>query len=305
MSFNTKSTTILDAAAKTKNKRIAFVTGSNKGIGKEIVRRLHNEPDIITIVACRDPELGKAACEEIQNSSTIESESDSLQVCQLDLTNDDDIQSAANFILQKYGKLDILINNAAICFNDPTLYGKLPYTKFEDQADITIKTNFFGTYKVTEAMLPLLLKSKDSHNKKSPRIINIASSAGRLSILKSQQLIDFVTSPTISLAQLSNLMTDFVKCVQTQTHAGKGYPNTCYGMSKLGIIAMTKIFAKKYPELQIHSVDPGYCATDQNNSQGSVAPERGALTPFLLSTLDDEQIQISGGHFFEEREITW
>lgn len=51
----------------------------------------------------------------------------------LDLTDPDSIASTSKFIQDKFGRLDVLVNNAAICFNDPTLYGKVPHTPFEKQ----------------------------------------------------------------------------------------------------------------------------------------------------------------------------
>ena len=200
--------------------------------------------------------------------------------------------------------LDVLVNNAAICFNSPTLYDKVEYTTFEDQADITIDTNYFGTVNVIQSFLPLLQKSD------SPRIINIASAAGRLSILKSQKLVDKFTSDTLTIPQLTNLMQDFVKEVKDGTHSSNGWPNTCYGVSKVGIIALTKILARQYyPQMKINSVDPGYCKTDQNDNMGTVDSYRGAYTPYLLATssssLDEEEEENSGLHFYEERSIPW
>ena len=288
--------------------KIALITGSNKGIGKEIVRRFYNEPNTITILACRSKTLGEKACKDIIHCD--QNDNERLVVCPLDLTDEKSIHDAAIFVKERFGKLDVLINNAAICFNDPTLYGKVPHTPFEKQAAITIQTNFFGTLKVTEAMIPLMLLSD------SPRIINVASAAGRLSILQSQELIEKVTSESLSMDELKELMTDFIHSVENGTHRQKGYPNTCYGMSKLGIIAMTKIIANKYSKkddndnkndsiILCNAVDPGYCATDQNNFQGYVPAERGSLTPFLLSTLPADAIGRSGSIFFEEQEIAW
>ena len=100
----------------------------------------------------------------------------------LDLTNIQSIQTAAKYIQENYGPaLDVLINNAAICYNDPTLYGKTSYTPFVQQAAPTIQTNYFGTKHVIDTFLPLLLQSNNS-----PRIINMASYAGRLTILDDQ-----------------------------------------------------------------------------------------------------------------------
>jgi len=284
------------------NKRVALVTGANKGIGKEIVRLLSEEEDDewIILLGSRDPGRGEAAVKELLAANN---SNQKIICCPLDLTDPKSIQTAQELV-EKVGEgtLDVLINNAAICFNDPTLYGKMEYTPFEQQADITIKTNFFGTVQVTQAMLPFLQKSNYP-----ARIINIASSAGRLAQLqKSPSMTKTFTSPNLQFSQLESIMNDFVQSVQEGTHASKGFPNTCYGMSKCGLIAWTRLLARDYPELSISSVDPGYCATDQNNHQGVIPAERGAVTPVLLATLPSEKARnCSGKHFFQEQEIVW
>lgn len=269
--------------------RIALVTGANKGIGKEIARKLV-DANVTTILACRSGAEEAAAelgCKHVY----------------LDLTNDDSIHEARQYVQQEFGKLDILINNAAICFNDPTLYGKVPYTPFEKQAEISIRTNYFGTYQVTKSMLPLLEQAATSS---SPRIINIASYAGRLSILKSKALMDAFTAPDLTEKEIEGYMKNFVNAVETGVHAQEGWPNTCYGMSKLGLIALTRALARDYPGIMVNSVDPGYCATDQNNHQGIRPAERGAVTPFLLATLDESKTGfLTGKHWMDEQEIPW
>jgi NAD(P)-dependent dehydrogenase (short-subunit alcohol dehydrogenase family) len=102
-------------------------------------------------------------------------------------------------------------------------------------------------------------------------------------------------------------MTDFVQSVQDGSHASKGYPNTCYGMSKCGIIAWTRLLAREYHDLAIYSVDPGYCATDQNNNQGFFPAARGAVTPVWLATMPivADRRSKSGRHFYQEQEIAW
>ena len=263
--------------------QVALVTGANKGIGKEIARKLI-EKGVTTILACRSD--GERTAKELGGKAIY-----------LDLMDHASICAAGDFVELEYGKLDILINNAAICFNDPTLYGKVPYTPFEQQAGITIETNYFGTAQVIKTMLPLL------KNSSSPRIINIASSAGRLAILKSQDKVKWFTSPELTTAQLDAYMREFVQAVETGVHAEQGWPNTCYGMSKLGIIALTKVLAREYAgSIRVNSVDPGYCATDQNNNQGIRPAERGAVTPVLLATSSND---FSGKHWFDEREIQW
>ena len=196
----------------------------------------------------------------------------------------------------------MLCNNAAICYNDPTLYGKVEHTPFERQADITVRTNFTGTLGVTRACLPLLRASP------SPRVINIASSAGRLSILKSPEKAAAVSSPRLQLADLERLMASFVADVQGGVHASKGWPGTCYGMSKVGIIAMTRAFARDEPTVMFNAVDPGYCATDQNMNQGTLPAATGAQTATALACLElKEGGGFRTGGFFSHTgaEIDW
>jgi carbonyl reductase 1 len=99
-------------------------------------------------------------------------------------------------VAREFGALDILINNAAVCFNDPTLYGTVPHTPFERQAGTTVRVNFFGTLSVIREFLPLLRASP------SPRLVTYGSSAGRLSILRSQTKIELFTAPSLTVAQL-------------------------------------------------------------------------------------------------------
>jgi len=279
-------------------RRVALITGANKGIGKEIARQLGSVPNLTALVACRDPVLGESSVAELKAAGC-----DVEGPIRLDLTDAGSIQAAAEEVRQRYGQLDVLINNAAVCFNDPTLYGKVPHTPFRDQAGITLQTNFFGTLAVTRAFLPLLEKSP------SPRIVNVASAAGRLSILKSPELVRAFTSESLTATDLESLMEQFVSDVQDGSHAGKGWPNTCYGVSKVGVIALTRILARDYPRIMVNSVDPGYCRTDQNNNMGMVDPARGARTPALLATLDGDEEDggqfVSGGHFYQEQEIPW
>jgi carbonyl reductase 1 len=306
--------------------RVALISGANKGIGKEIVRRLllldssdNNSRPWIILLGSRDEELGNKAVQELledPNNRNNNKDTTRIICCPLDLTDHDSIEAAKELVvLHGGGKLDVLINNAAICFNDPTLYGKVPHTPFEQQANITVQTNFFGTLKLTRTMLPLLLSSSKSNDDDEstttiPRIINIASAAGRLAILKSDALVRTFTSEHLQLDGLESLMRQFVHDVEAGIHKEKGWPNTCYGMSKLGIIAMTKILAREYHPnnnnnmmtIMVNSVDPGYCATDQNDHQGYLPAARGAVTPCMLANLPTF---VTGKHFFQEQEIAW
>ena len=282
----------LSSAQTDRPRRVALVTGANKGIGKEIARRLGSELGVVVVMGCRDIQLGLSAANELTKSGC------NVIFHRLDLTDNASVESVRQFILHEYGQLDILVNNAAICFNDPTLYGKCGYTSFRDQAEPTLATNFFGTLHVTQALLPILRLST------SPRIVNVASAAGRLSILRSKEKLDAFTSTDLELNGLQDLISQFEYDVKTGKHLENGWPNTCYGMSKLGVIAMTKILARAEPSIMINSVDPGYCKTDQNANQGTLPVEFGARTPVWLSLLPNQDF-ITGSHFFDQKKINW
>ncbi|CAE8700416.1 unnamed protein product [Polarella glacialis] len=276
-------------------RRVALVTGASKGVGLEIVRKLAAVQGLTTILGCQEEALGEAAAAQLRAAGCV---GDKIVVRRLELQDAASIASVREYVEREFGSLDILINNAAICFNDPTLYGTVPHTPFQQQADITLRINFFGTLRVIQEFLPLLRASP------SPRVINFGSYAGRLSILRSKAKVDAFTSPSLSVSQLEEQMHGFVADVEAGRHAERGWPNTCYGMSKLGLIALTRVLARDEPKLAVNSCDPGYCATDQNNHQGNRPAERGAVTAVLLA-LQEPADCVSGRHFFDEREVDW
>ena len=274
-------------------KRVVLVTGANKGIGKDIARQIGRLPDHTVVLGCRNVQLGQVAATEL-----IECGCDA-HVTRVDLTDPSSFDEAVALLEDRFGRLDALVNNAAVCFNDPTLYGRCAYTPFEQQARLTIQTNYFGTLGLTQACLPLLRASYSS-----PRVVNVASYAGRLR--GSQAVVDAFTAKTLDVPGLSALMATFVDQAEQGVHALNGWPNTCYGVSKMGLIALTRILAKDEPTISINSVDPGYCATDQNDHQGVISTSEGAVTPSLLAhaAFSDGQVA-SGLHWYDGREMSW
>jgi carbonyl reductase 1 len=286
---------VMSLSAAITTGRVALVTGANKGIGKEICRLLAKDPSIeATVLACRSLERGQEAIRDLEKDGC-----KNMHCIEYDLSKPDSSVTVHDYVESNFGRLDILVNNAAICFNDPTLYGKVEHTPFEAQAAITVETNFFGTWRLTQALMPLLKKSAIE-----PRLINIASAAGRLAILKSDRLVKEFTRDDLTMDELEVLAKTFVREVETGTHAKNGWPNTCYGLSKLAIISMTKVLARLHPGMMCNTVDPGYCATDQNSNQGNRPAARGAKTPYLLATLPDDK-EYTGLHWFDEKTIAW
>ena len=274
--------------------KIAVVTGSNQGIGKEIAKEL-SSVGCKTILACRNLEAAKSAATEIGG--------DNVDIRQLDISSKESIDSFTESLMKDYPCVDILVNNAAMAFkgSDPT--------PFDRQARPTISINYFGTLWLTEKMMPLLKKSS------SGRIVNVASQAGLLRIMKSQEKKAEFTSPSLTIDRLNELMNEFIEDVEAKTHASKGWPGTTYGMSKLGVIALTKILARENPKMLINCCCPGYCATGMSSYGGHGSKEAadkvgfrdagtGAKTPVMLSLLPDESVE-TGKFFLDNREIEW
>jgi len=274
--------------------RVVLVTGANKGVGFETARRIGALPDHAVVLGCRDEGLGRAAAEKLMAAGC------SAVSTRLDLTDASSIEATRAFILKKFGRLDALVNNAAVCFNDPTLYGRVPHTPFDKQARITMDVNYHGTLAVTRAMLPMLRASKAS-----PRIVMVASSAGRLR--GSPAIQAAMQAHDLNVRSLSAMMEDFVKSAEGGTHLDKGWPNTGYGVSKMGLIALTRVLAREEPKIMVNSADPGYCATDQNANQGTISAEEGSATQALLAhaPFGDNGEFVSGEHWYQGRVIPW
>ncbi|WP_281615173.1 SDR family oxidoreductase [Flammeovirga sp. SubArs3] len=145
-----------------KQHMIALVTGANKGIGLETATQLAGLGHKVYLGA-RDIEKGNAAKSKINNSENIE-------VIELDVSKEDSIQKAFEKIKLENGRLDILVNNAAI-----------NYDTWQDalSADLnnvreTLETNLFGAWKMIQTFLPLMQQNNYG------RIVNVSSGSGAI-----------------------------------------------------------------------------------------------------------------------------
>ncbi|CAF0876171.1 unnamed protein product [Rotaria sp. Silwood1] len=137
---------------------IALITGANKGIGFETARQLGKQR-IIVLIAARDKVRGEEAVKKLKQEKI------NAKFIHLDVTNQELIKKAAEQIQQEYGKLDILINNAAV-----HIEGEPPSKTTMEKLRQTFETNFFGVFAVTQAFIPLLQKSTVGG-----RIVNVSS----------------------------------------------------------------------------------------------------------------------------------
>ena len=146
------------------NKKIALITGANKGIGFETARQLGQE-GITVLVGARDAKKGEAAAEKLRREKI---EAHALTI---DVSDAASIRTAANQVESDYGRLDILVNNAGVMVDDET---KKPSEQSLETWRKTFETNLFGLIATTQAFLPLLRKSE------AGRIVNLSSILGSI-----------------------------------------------------------------------------------------------------------------------------
>ncbi|KJY41446.1 dehydrogenase [Streptomyces sp. NRRL B-1568] len=232
---------------------IALITGANKGIGYEIAVGLGALGWRVGVGA-RDDERRAAAVEKLRARGV-----EAFGV-PLDVTDDASVSAAARLIEARAGRLDVLVNNAAITGGMPQEPTRV------DPATIrtVVETNVIGVIRVTNAMLPLLRHSA------SPRIVNMSSSVGSL------------TRQSGTAAELT-----------------PGPVAVAYAPSKTFLNAVTLQYVRELSgtNILINVGCPGYVATDLNGFRGVRTPAQGAEIAIKLATLPDDG---PTGKFFED-----
>ena len=147
---------------------IAVITGANKGIGFEICRQLAQK-GVMVILTARNEEKGNKASEKLQNEGL------DVVFCQMDVTSEQSVQQAADYVMRHFGKLGILVNNAGIGGD----HDNLVLQANMDRIKTIVDTNTFGPLRVCKAFIPIMLK--DNHGS----IVNISSNMGALGNMSS------------------------------------------------------------------------------------------------------------------------
>jgi len=140
---------------------VAVVTGGNRGIGVELCRQLA-EDGFSVVLGSRDRARGEHAAQRLGRSEVI--------VAQLDVADDASVTRTAAFAAERFGRCDVLINNAAIDYDTDALASDADL----DRVHRAMETNLFGAWRTTLAFLPLLRQSRQA------RIVNVSSEAGSL-----------------------------------------------------------------------------------------------------------------------------
>ncbi|WP_174297092.1 SDR family NAD(P)-dependent oxidoreductase [Sphingomonas bacterium] len=221
------------------HKRIALITGANQGVGFQVAKELAAD-GVTVLVGARDRTKGEVAAAEIGERAV---------PLQLDVTDAASIAIAAERVRSEFGRLDLLVNNAAISRSTRNNIALEDYMAHYAASNVSLdevravwETNVFGPLAVYQAMLPLLRLSADA------RIVNVGSGAGSLTL-----------------------------------NADPAFPHRkmyspAYAGSKtaMSIIALSMMVEHENDGIKINLVSPGFTNTALNNHQGIETLEDGA-----------------------------
>ena len=219
--------------------RVAIVTGGTQGIGKEIARGLV-EQNVHVVLAARDAQIGEKAAAELSPDGSL------ARFHRLDLFDKATLEDLAKFVEKTYGRLDILVNNAAV--------GIPPKPAFEvtaDQMRWVYEANVFAVVAIIERLLPLLTAAP------AGRIVNVSSERGTLS------------TPRVAYSAPPNMAYSSSKSALNAVTQQFAYS---FDQAKLRI--------------KINAAAPGHCATAFNGFRGKRTPAEGARIAIALALID-------------------
>jgi NAD(P)-dependent dehydrogenase (short-subunit alcohol dehydrogenase family) len=232
------------------NQLIALVTGANQGVGNQIAKELAAKGYAV-YVGSRNLANGEKAAAEIGAQA---------YAIQIDVTQQDSITAAVARIEKEVGRLDLLVNNAAIAHagkpgrtvEEVMASGRAVDVSLEEVRTVW-ETNVFGVIAVTQAALPLLRKSS------AARIVNVSSGLGSLT---------WISDPECWARDNFGIV---------------------YAGSKTALNAVTLAFALELEKenIKVNAVSPGYTATALNNFQGTDSIEVGSREPVRVALETD------------------
>lgn len=238
---------------------MVLVTGANKGIGYSTAGALGRMGHEV-LVGARDAGRGEEAARSLRSGGL------AATFVVLDVTSDEQVKAAEAWIRERYGRLDILVNNAAVKLEfHPSPPSECPIEMVRE----TFETNVVGTIRMIQTMLPLLRLSAGA------RIVNVSSGLGSLAL---------ATTPGTKYIER---------------------PLLSYNTAKSALNSVTVQFANELraTAIKINAVDPGFTNTDMTKGAGSRSAAWAAAVVVRLATIGPDGP--TGGFFDEAGPVPW
>ncbi|MFD0205494.1 MULTISPECIES: SDR family NAD(P)-dependent oxidoreductase [Saccharothrix] len=248
-------------------KQVALVTGANKGIGRGVAEQLA-ALGMTVLVGARDPRRGEEA------AAALRALGGDVHAVTLDVTDQATAREVARLVEDRFGHLDVLVNNAGITgsgqVSPADAHDQVPSAVDLDMVRRVFETNVFGVIAVTNAVLPLLRRSP------AGRVVNVSSHAGSLTL---------IGAPDGPFAGL--------------------LPSAAYSPAKTALNALTVQYANELrgDGILVNAVAPGYVDTDSNNHTGFLTVAQGAAVVVSVATLGADGA--TGGFFAAEGALPW
>jgi carbonyl reductase 1 len=255
--------------------KVAVVTGANQGLGLALVRGLCRTlgADGIVYLTARDGKRGRQAVGGLLAEGLLP------RLELLDVRADASVKALAQTIAERHGGIDIVLSNAAARIS--------PEVPDEDQVRSFVDTNNHGTTRMIRAFVPLL--------NDGGRFVVVASSFGTLASLDPRLHSRFDVG-RMSLADVDQVMDDYVEAVETGRAHAEGWPGWINPPSKVGQVAAVKVLARELAgqavqrDILVNAACPGLVDTDASrpwfdDMSAAQSPGEAATDVLWLATV--------------------
>jgi NAD(P)-dependent dehydrogenase (short-subunit alcohol dehydrogenase family) len=245
--------------------KVAFITGANKGIGLETARGL-GRLGMAVVLGSRDEAKGRAAADRLRSEGI-----QTVEPVRFDVTRPEDHRAIAEHLERRYGKLDVLVNNAGVQLEGGDFRAGFNTTGTVSPEVLrqTFDTNFFSVVALTQALLPLVRKAP------AGRIVNLSSILGSLTLH---------SDPASGI------------------YDKKAF---AYDASKTALNAFTVHLAQELrgTKIKVNSAHPGWVQTDMGGPAAPLTLAEGGKTSVQLATLPADGP--TGGYFHLGERLPW